>query len=93
MELTDLIYTKCNLCCCGSTLPALFLLKMLRLCSNDLPTEADKYLQNELALKVLDSAGLITHGSGMSYCWLTDSGRDLLAEIDKMLDKVDPQRQ
>jgi hypothetical protein len=88
MKLADLIYTKCNLCCCGSILPALFLLKMLRRCSKGLPTDADKYLQNELALKVLDSVGLIAHGSGMSYCWLTDSGRDLLTEIDEMLNEV-----
>jgi hypothetical protein len=87
MKLTDLIYTKCNLCSCGSIYPAMKLLEMLRKCSKEIPIET-KYIENELALKVLDSSGLITHGSGMSLCWLTDSGRELLTEIDHLLDEV-----
>jgi hypothetical protein len=84
MTIAQLIYRRCGLCDCGTDSPANLLLNVLRLAASNEDWTVYTSVEVELSAKVLDGAGLVTHGSGIGICWITEQGRDLLKEIEEI---------
>lgn len=79
-----LMLTICDLCICGSGDDALLLIEVLEWCAleHDEKGREGTYrnVSWELAAKILDSAGLIEHGNGIGWPWVTSDG-DRILEI------------
>ena len=82
----------CNLCGCGSSKDTALLYEVLEWCSldnKDPKRKEEPFAKHgcycspghELAAKVLDRAGLIEHGSGIGWPWITEKGKQVLEYI------------
>lgn len=87
------VYHYAGLCGCGSDGPAQLLVQVLRFCALDHESQRAHPFgkegcyystEHELAAKVLDKAGLVDHGTGIGWPWLTDWGRELLAALERV---------
>ena len=89
----DIILIACNLCCCGTDGVPELLEEVLRWCDQraaapiEIKDEIEKRgcyrsVEWELAAKVLDSCGLIEHGTGIGWPWTTQEGKEVLQFID-----------
>lgn len=82
------------ICGCGSHGPTDLLDECLRYGAMDWPQRdalpADSPWErgfyqssgHELAAKILDGYGLLEHGTGIGFAWITDDGKRLLALVD-----------
>lgn len=89
----DLLRQCTGLCSCGSGEDFRLLIDILKWCavnSDDNQRYQEPYGKrgtycsagHELAAKILDDVGLVTHGSGIGWPWITDWGRKVLTWIE-----------
>ena len=80
----DSLQCCCDFCGCGSEAVGDLLLEVLRWCAvpiGERPKEDGGCYRSaawELAAKVLDRAGLVEHGTGIGWPWLTPDGAKFL---------------
>jgi hypothetical protein len=83
---SDYLQGLCHLCGCGSDAVPNLLLEVLRWCALEHEEKGRqgtyRSTEWELAAKVLDSADLVEHGSGIGWPWITPKGKEVLAIID-----------
>ena len=91
----DYLYSMCGLCCCGTQNVAALLLQVLVWCNRGNQCDEDREIepfgnrgtytgvQYELAAKILDSKELLDHGTGIGWPWITDKGREVLANVKR----------
>lgn len=92
-EAIDWLCLALPLCGCGSGDDFELILDVLRwsaVNSDDKERHREPYLQSgcycsiahEMAAKILNHVGLVEHGTGIGWPWITEDGKKLLAKID-----------
>jgi hypothetical protein len=87
------VYHYTGLCACGTDGPAELLVEVMKFCALE-PDQKRAHpfgnegcyssTERELAAKVLDKAGLVDHGTGIGWPWITEWGKEFLAALEKV---------
>lgn len=87
-EPLDILSSALNLCGCGSDKPVELLYECLLWAAMGGPNQKGwekgfyRDVGAELAAKLLDSYGLLEHGTGIGWAWITEDGKRLLNLIE-----------